>query len=411
MTLAFVLALELTLLPAAQARPAPPAPVPLTLSAAVTRARTSSPFRTSAQNLATGAALAAQLAGRTLNPVVEFRTENWGHGSSLPIDVFATANQTLELGGKRAARMGFALAERDVANANLQLTDRQLALRTAQLYVQALKARGLLATLRASKEGLSTLIASVRRRVEEGYSAESDLLRFDTEAARVDIEIAKAGLELDRSLASLTVIVGAPEAITAEQLVDPPELAVPAAQQIALAAAVARHPEVVAADARQARAQQATALERARTVPDPTITLGYKRTAGFNSAVAGVLFAVPLFERNGASVARAAGEQSAAAAERNATARRLEGETTALIHAAQALSDQSTRAAGELLAPAESVRNAARATFREGTTDVLKLIDAERVYADVQRVALDLRLDALVATLEARFALGEESLP
>mgnify|MGYP001327290988 CR=1 FL=1 len=52
MTLAFVLALELTLLPAAQARPAPPAPVPLTLSAAVTRARTSSPFRTAAQNLA-----------------------------------------------------------------------------------------------------------------------------------------------------------------------------------------------------------------------------------------------------------------------------------------------------------------------------------------------------------------------
>ena len=221
----------------------------------------------------------------------------------------------------------------------------------------------------------------------------------------------KATLELERSLASLTVIVGSPEAIGASQLVDPPELAVPSAPEATLAAAVARHPEVAVADARQARAQQTTALERARQVPDPTITVGYKRTAGFNSAVAAVLIAVPLFERNGAAIARAGGEQSAAAAERAATARRLAADAVALIHAAQALSAQSARAAGELLGPAESVRNAARATFREGATDVLKLIDAERVYADVQRVALDLRLDALIATLEARFALGEESLP
>ena len=57
------------------------------------------------------------------------------------------------------------------------------------------------------------------------------------------------------------------------------------------------------------------------------------------------------------------------------------------------------------------MRNAALAAFREGTTDVLKLIDAERVYADVRRAALELRLDALAATLEARFAMGEEMLP
>jgi outer membrane protein TolC len=64
-----------------------------------------------------------------------------------------------------------------------------------------------------------------------------------------------------------------------------------------------------------------------------------------------------------------------------------------------------------LLEPAEAVRNSARAAFREGAVDVLKLIDAERVYADVRRTALELRLEALLATIEARFALGEETLP
>ena len=67
--------------------------------------------------------------------------------------------------------------------------------------------------------------------------------------------------------------------------------------------------------------------------------------------------------------------------------------------------------AGSALDPAAQVRHAARAAFREGTADVLKLIDAERVHAEVQRAAIDLRLDALLTTIEARFALGEETIP
>ncbi len=411
MPLALLLALDLAL-PPVQGQPAPlPPQAPITMAAAVAQARVSSPYRLSAQSLAVGASQAAQLAGRVVNPLVEVRTENWGTGG-LPLDVFAVANQTIELGGKRDARMAVATAERDLAQANLRLTDRQLALRTAQLYIQALKARGLLEALRSNREGLTTLIASVHRRVDEGYSAESDLLRFETEAARVDIEMARASLELERSLATLTVVIGAPAPVAASQLVEPLALAPPAATAPeVVASAVASHPEVASADARLTRARQNAVLERSRQVPDPMITAGYKRTAGFNTAVIGVLMSVPLFERNGAAIARAVGEEAAAAAERNAAAQRLSAEAVALVDMARLLSERSARAASALLAPAEGVRNAARATFREGTTDVLKLIDAERIYADVQRAALELRLDALAAALEARFALGEESLP
>jgi hypothetical protein len=42
---------------------------------------------------------------------------------------------------------------------------------------------------------------------------------------------------------------------------------------------------------------------------------------------------------------------------------------------------------------------------------VLRLLDAERVHGEVRRTALALRLDALAASLEARFALGLETLP
>jgi cobalt-zinc-cadmium efflux system outer membrane protein len=391
---------------------APPSPPALTLAAAVERARTSSPFTQPARSLAEGTSRAAELAGRPLNPLFEFRTENWGPGrSQLPLDIFATLSQTWELGGKRAARLGVATADRDLAGANVELAHQQIAVRTAVLYVQALRARGVLESLRTNRDALSTLIASVRRRVDEGLSAESDLLRFETEAARVDIDIARAGVELARSLGSLSAAIGATSPLAPSQLIEPVPMAPPVVDSARLAAAVAAHPEVRSADARVTRARQQTALERARRLPDSMITGGYKRTAGFDSSVVAVTMSVPLFDRNGAATARASGEESAAMAERDAIAMRLTAEVGALIEAARVLAARAGRAQTDLLQPADAVRAAALATFREGTADVLKLIDAERVYADVRRAALELRLEALAAALEARFALGEESIP
>ena len=41
----------------------------------------------------------------------------------------------------------------------------------------------LVATLTSNREGLAAIIETMARRVEEGYCAEADLLKFRTEAA------------------------------------------------------------------------------------------------------------------------------------------------------------------------------------------------------------------------------------
>jgi cobalt-zinc-cadmium efflux system outer membrane protein len=186
---------------------------------------------------------------------------------------------------------------------------------------------------------------------------------------------------------------------------------VPSADATRIAASVARHPDVVASNAGIERSRFALAYERARDLPDPAMTAGYKRTSGFDTAVLGVSMAVPLFDRNRASIARAAGVERAAVADRDALVVQLTADTASLLRASRTAAEQAARVELDLLAPAEGVRRSARAAFREGTADVLKLIDAERVYADVQRAAIDLRLDALLTTIEARFAVGEESIP
>jgi cobalt-zinc-cadmium efflux system outer membrane protein len=384
------------------------------LSAAVSRARDASPRRRAAALVAEGAQDAARAAGRLPNPLFEMRTENWSHStrSSTPdLDVFAVVAQPIELGNKRAIRRHLAFADRDVAESAVGSLERELALETVGAYIRGLKARALVWTLGSNREGLAAIIETMARRVEEGYCAEADLLKFRTEAARVDGDIARARLELERSLAALTIAIGSTEPVVASQLVDPAPLDAPSGSAELIAARIARHPDVVAAGASVDRATQLTAYERARRLPEPLVTGGYKRTSGFNTAVFGVTVALPVFDRNDASIARAVAAERAAAADRDALVLRLTQDTAALIRAAETIGARARQAQTELLAPADDVRRAARAAFREGTADVLQLIDAERVYADVHRAAIELRLDALQIAIEARFAIGEESIP
>jgi cobalt-zinc-cadmium efflux system outer membrane protein len=392
----------------------PPAGAPLTLSMAVAQARTASPRRRGASLAAEGAREAARFAGQLPNPLFELRTENWtapGRTGAPERDVFAVATQPLELGGRRDIRRQLAATDSAVADTGLGALERELALDTARSYVRALKARALVETLTANREGLAMLVASVDRRVEEGYSPEADLLKFKTEAARVDGDIARAQLELERSLTELTVTIGASAPIQASQLIEPAPIDPPAVPPAAVAASITRHPAVRAATALVERARQVTAYERALRLPEPAVTAGYKRTQGFDTAVLGVSVVLPLFDRNQSSVAPAVGHERAAAADRDRLVFQLTNDADALIRAAHTMSARARVAPAELLGPAEEVRRAARAAFREGASDVLKLIDAERVYTDVRRVAIDVRLDALFTALEARFAIGEETIP
>ena len=387
------------------------AATPLSLSRAVTQARESSPRKRGALLFAESAAVSARAAGRPINPFLDVRTENLGAPATTGLDVFAELTQPFEVGGKRRLRRQVAEAETAVASTTVQALERVIALDTVRAYVRALRARALVDTLAANRDGLMLLVTSATRQVEDGYTAEADLLKFKTEAARVEGDIARGRFELERSLSALGVLIGADAPIAPGQLVEPSPLPGTSADAALVAASVARHPDVIASNAGIDRSRFALAYERARGLPDPAITAGYKRTSGFDTGLLGLSIAVPVFDRNGAAVARAAGAERAAVADRDALVAQLTADTASLLRASRIVTEQAARAQVELLAPAEGVRRAARAAFREGTADVLRLIDAERVYADVQRAAIDLRLDALLTTIEARFALGEESIP
>ncbi len=390
----------------------------LTLDDAVARAHTMAPRAQAATQRVAAAQGALLQATRFPNPALELREENLrlsehsSNGTDPSIDFFATLSQLVEVGGKRRARRGVATAEVQAADAALAQVQQALAVETMRRYVAAVHARNLGLVLTDAKQGLQGAVTTMERRVAQGYAAEADLMKFRAESARLDVQVARAQLEFDRQAAALAALLGDASSPAPAQLVDPPPLDAPGGDAAELVQrAVERRPEVRAAAAQVERARQTLALEQARRLPDPELTAGYKRTESVNTLVTGVVVPLPLFNTNAGNIARAAAEERAAAAELEVLRRELSAELTALLLTAGELSRRARSVGQEALRPAEVVWNAARSAFREGGADILKLVDAERVYTDARRDALSLRLEAFAASYEARLYLLEEAAP
>lgn len=406
----FLIALAMTPLWAAPPRAeAQSAPATLTLAEALTRARRDAPELAASRARIEAARLAVPESGRWLNPTAEFRTENLLSGVSrtqLPLDVFAEVTQVLELGGKRAARQSLAESGRAAEEAAQSLIWLTVQRQVIGEYLDALRHRERSAAHAAQQTDLTEAVRVLDRRVTAGVTAEAELLRMRTELARATVEATRSGITARRALSLLSARTGAE--VSLDALAVP---AVPALPASDVDAAVGRRPDVLAARQIVDTTQQVLRVEDARRVPDPAVNAGYKRTAGFNTALMTFTLPLPLFNRNQAARTLALGAVTSAQQELTATERRARGEITATRLVAERLIAHARELQTTLVTPAREVREAARAAFASGALDVMRLVDAERVYIDARLVALDVEFDALAAAIEARLSAGEEPLP
>jgi cobalt-zinc-cadmium efflux system outer membrane protein len=387
----------------------------LSLPAVLRRLREESGQAAAARQRTQAAVEALSQARRRPNPSIDLRVENWDLKKdhlAAPwdqLDIFAVASVPVEIGGKRSARSSAAAAGLAGAEADERLAVRDLQLEATALYLGSLKARALVETSRSIQEGIARLVATISRRVEEGYTAEADLLRFRAEEGRLSAQLARSRLSLARSSSQLAALLALDGPIAPELLVEPAWPALPDGDAATLAtAALSGRPEIAAGEARVTRARETARLEKARRIPDPSFTGGWKRTGGLDTAVAGIVLPLPVFDSGSAAVRRALAEERAAELELATLRRRLLADTADRVLRARELGERARIAEREFLLPAEGAVTAARASFREGATDILRLVDAERVYAEARRETQELKLDALEASIEALLVLGQE---
>jgi cobalt-zinc-cadmium efflux system outer membrane protein len=389
-------------------------PATLTLAEALALARVHSPLAAAARAQAEGAEKALRYAGRISDPLFEVKMENWRPGAddfagSTDLDVFALVTQPLDL-FTRGPRKAEARGESDEAAAYRLRAEQDLELDTVRRYLETWRGRELVLALEAQTENLRGIVAAMENRVAEGYAPEADLLRFRAEAARAGNHLARARIEQERVEAELAFLIGQP---VAGVPVETPELPLPPeGDPSALAEeAMALRPDVAAARARSARARGTMSLEKGRRYPALALTGGYKRTIGLDTAVVGVIATLPVFERNGRAFSRAEGEARAAELELEAALTRARADAEILIRAARDLESRLARLDEDLVRPAEEARRSALAAFQEGAIDILRVVDAERTNIEARREALDLTVEAFLATSRARLAAGLEVLP
>lgn len=389
---------------AALAEPAPP------YAALLAGAASTAPSLAEAQAGVAKAEGLARQARALPNPVLGLEVENFsGSGPYAGADAAETTAslaQTLELGGKRSARIAAGRAGLTAAEAEGAQARAEFAARLAVAYAEAeagvarvIQAEGLL-------EAAAADARAARELVDAGREAELRALqaRAELEGARATLEEARA--ERDAAFARLSAMAGSPttyDAVGESLLQRKPSLA---------ASGPADAPAVVAARARREAAAAQLRVERGRVAPDLTVSAGVRRLAGDDATalVAGVSVPLPLFDRGRGAADAARAELSGA----EARLRQAEFDAVAELRVAQAQARGATArvqaASAAETAAAEAYRRA-RLGYEAGRLPQLELTSARRALAEAQGRTLDaqlaqVRAEADLARLTGRTPFG-----
>jgi cobalt-zinc-cadmium efflux system outer membrane protein len=338
-------------------------------------------------------------------------------GTGSPLSVTVGVSQTVELGGKRGARV--AVAEAGHAGARADLDDFLRALRAAaaNTFIDSLHARLVLERKRQTLASLEKLVTVNRERVRAGDIGEVPLMQSRVEAQRFRSEV--AGAEADVRSAdfglSLQLGRGGPVNFTPTGELHAPPRSFDLDKLIV--DAKERRPDVVskkfALDAGRSRVR----LAHANRWIDVTLNLDWLHT-GVPSGEFLVIAPSPSFDALGATLsvplpfsriyrgelsAAEAGQAQAEWAVRSAELR-VEVDVRQAFEKYRAAADRVALYAGGVLTDADKVLEGTLYSYQRGAATLLEVLEAQRTDNEVHLAYSDALADyahALVALEQA----------
>jgi cobalt-zinc-cadmium efflux system outer membrane protein len=288
-------------------------------------------------------------------------------------------NQTLELGGKRSARMELARRDRDIAALDLDAQRAKVRADVIQAFFEVLIAQERVKVALESMQIAASGTDAVARRVTAGKVSPTEETRARVAQATARIELRQAQADQAAALKALGGLMGAdPGAIShldgrADAM---PQL--PGAT--ALAERIRNSPALRRAQMEVQRADAAVTLARSQGAPDLTIGLGGKRAAdiGHTQPMISVSIPIPLFDRNQGAQLQALRRRDAAQAQAQAQALRLRSEVLQAADQLEARADEIDTLRRDVLPGAQVAYEAARRGFELGKFGFLDVLDAQR---------------------------------
>lgn len=339
------------------------------------------------------------------NPTLDLQVENIGGDG--PYRDFQSAEttlsigQTLELGGKRGARIATAWAELDAARSRAGQTRVAFAHDLAVAYAAAEAAGEQLSVAEDGVELAQADARAARLLVDNGKEAQLRALQASAALSAAQAERSRAEAESSSALARLSALTGGEQTYTA---VTPGLLD----RSWSASAANVQPPAVVVAEAEQTAAARKLDLERRRATPDLNVSFGLRRLAGDDAtaAVAGLSLPLPLFDRNRGAVKSAQADADAARARllmarADAAADRRGAESEARA------AERSAVAAREGETAAREAYRLARLGYEAGKLPLLELLSARRDLVAARQRHIEARLTRARATADLAQANGQ----
>ena len=354
---------------------------------------------------------AAQAAARP-NPTLGLMVENAaGSGPYKDFDSAETTlsiEQPLELGGKRAARTSVAQADLAAAQARAALGQVDFARDLALAYANAEAAQQRLAISRDSVDLAQADARAARLLVDNGKEAQVRAVQADAGLATARADLATAQAEAEAALARLSALAGSPETYTAVTggLLDAASATPPPGPAFS--------PAIAAARAERDAAERRIAMERARRVPDLSVSLGVRQFQSDNStaAVFGVSAPLPLFDRNRGAVAAATANAQAARARLAMAQAEHDGDRRAAT-AQVAAAGQTLEASRQAEAAASEAYRLARIGYDAGRLPLSEVLAARRDLIAARGRAIDTKLARVkaladLARTQGRIPFGDQ---
>jgi cobalt-zinc-cadmium efflux system outer membrane protein len=365
--------------------PAIQAQTPLSIEDAVSQALLNRPeLRAASERLIASKHLQTQ-AKLLPNPRFYFQTEDLRASNfdfAKDSETYAYASELIETSGRRRARTGVAAQEVQRNRVNADRLTAQVATRVRHAYWSAQSAQLLLRLYTEDAGYYRQIIAYHEARFREGKLAEIDILRLKLEGERV--RSAAAGMELTagRALLNLADEIGSAaldwKLTESFEELEQPKPIPPNTDP------VSRRPEGEEAHAAIEVARANVALQRSMGRPDVEVLAGYKANLGQNTAIAGMQFTLPLFDRNQGGIAAAQANTRAAEEDYAAVHRQLSSELKLAERDYAFQRDEYEKTFKPLHEQAIAISDITRSAYREGGVDLIRLLDAERLRVEAE---------------------------
>ena len=288
-------------------------------------------------------------------------------------------NQPIELGGKRAARLDAATRGRELAAVELNTRRAEIRASVAGAFFDVLSAqeRVRLALDVAALAKRATEVAAKRVAAGKVPPIEETKARVAEANVRVDVSLAQSELRTARRQLAGTWGNSAPYFERADGRIDaPPPL--PSADSINVR--LAESPHLTRAKIEIQRRKSLADVERAKRMPDLTVSLGMMRSEelGRNQVLLGVAIPIPVLDSNRGNHLEALKRTDKARDELTAMQIRMAGDVWNAYERLSAARNEAESLRRDVLPGAQSAYAVATKGFELGKFNFLEVLDAQR---------------------------------